>query len=170
MEKLCEISEKDNTTENGNVTQGLVDSNRKNIADPETKDDAKGDDSGITSKYKYVYFLVLTALINGLMNGVLPSIKTYSCLPYGNEVYHLSATLHKIANPVASFAPFFIPVSSTLSISLLSAVWLVISGFILWTAATSPTPILVGTAAGDAIVVRRSSLPFRKKNHLPFSI
>ena len=37
MEKLCEISEKDNTTENGNVTQGLVDSNRKNIADPENQ-------------------------------------------------------------------------------------------------------------------------------------
>jgi riboflavin transporter 2 len=35
-----------------------------------------------------------------ISNGFFPSIATYSSLPFGNTVYHLSATLHAMANPV----------------------------------------------------------------------
>ncbi|KAK3085748.1 hypothetical protein FSP39_008119 [Pinctada imbricata] len=107
----------------------------------------------IIPKSKYLYFLVLTAGINGISNGVLPSVQTYSCLPYGNEVYHLAVTLANIANPVACFIAFFVPVTSSLVISLLTVLGLGTSGFLLLTAATSPTPVLVGTTAGNIIVV-----------------
>ena len=110
--------------------------------------------SEIIPKSKYIYFLVLTAGINGISNGVLPSIQTYSCLPYGNEVYHLAVTLANIANPVACFIAFFIPVSSSFLISLLTIFGIGTSGFLLLTAATSPTPVLVGTTAGEVVVVR----------------
>ena len=36
-------------------------------------------------------------------------LQTYSCLPYGNTVYHLSATLHAMANPLMAFFAFFVP-------------------------------------------------------------
>ena len=34
----------------------------------------------------YMVLLLLTAWVNGLANGVLPSIQSYSCLPYGIDV------------------------------------------------------------------------------------
>ena len=37
-------------------------------------------------KSHYLLLLLLTAWINALGNGVLPSIQSYSCLPYGIEV------------------------------------------------------------------------------------
>ena len=37
-------------------------------------------------KCVYLVLLLLVAWLNGLSNGVLPSIQSYSCLPYGIEV------------------------------------------------------------------------------------
>jgi riboflavin transporter 2 len=42
-------------------------------------------------------------------NGAFPAIQTYSCLPYGNTIYHLSVTLHAMANPMMAFFAFFVP-------------------------------------------------------------
>ncbi|MEE6527931.1 hypothetical protein FKM82_029701, partial [Ascaphus truei] len=50
-----------------------------------------------------VYLLVLLGVSNALTNGVLPSVQTYSCLPYGGDTYHLSVVLSNIANPAACF-------------------------------------------------------------------
>lgn len=55
-----------------------------------------------------VYLLVLLGVSNALTNGVLPSVQSYSCLPYGSEAYHLSVVLSNIANPVACFAAMFL--------------------------------------------------------------
>lgn len=53
-----------------------------------------------------IYFLVVW--VNALTNGLLPSVQTYSCMPYGNLAYHLSAALASVANPVAcTIAMFF---------------------------------------------------------------
>lgn len=54
----------------------------------------------------YIYFLVVW--VNSATNGLLPSVQTYSCMPYGNLAYHLSAALASVANPVAcTIAMFF---------------------------------------------------------------
>lgn len=54
----------------------------------------------------FIYFLVVW--VNAATNGVLPSVQTYSCMPYGNLAYHLSAALASVANPVAcTIAMFF---------------------------------------------------------------
>ncbi|KAH1178058.1 hypothetical protein KIL84_011760 [Mauremys mutica] len=50
-----------------------------------------------------IYLLVLLGVSNALTNGVLPSVQSYSCLPYGSTAYHLSVVLSNIANPVACF-------------------------------------------------------------------
>lgn len=55
-----------------------------------------------------IYLLVLLGVSNALTNGVLPSVQTYSCLPYGNTAYHLSVVFSNIANPVACFIAMFL--------------------------------------------------------------
>lgn len=55
----------------------------------------------------FIYSVV--AFVNALTNGVLPSVQTYSCLPYGPVAYHLSATLSSVASPLACFLPIFLP-------------------------------------------------------------
>lgn len=54
----------------------------------------------------FIYFLVVW--VNSATNGLLPSVQTYSCMPYGNLAYHLSAALASVANPVACTLAMFI--------------------------------------------------------------
>ncbi|KTF72715.1 hypothetical protein cypCar_00030654 [Cyprinus carpio] len=47
-----------------------------------------------------IYLLLLLGLSNALTNGVLPSVQSFSCLPYGSMTFHLSVVLGNIANPL----------------------------------------------------------------------
>ena len=97
--------------------------------------------------------LLLQAAISLLANGVLPSVQSYSVLPYGNVAFHLVATLSLMANPVACAVLYLAPVKR----SAAAAGWAALGGlcavYLLVTAARSPTPPLQGTAAGEALVV-----------------
>merc|ERR1712013_685445 len=57
-------------------------------------------------QYNIYLLLVLQCLVCFLSNGALPSIQSYSCLPYGNTVYHLAVTLSAMANPCMAFLAF----------------------------------------------------------------
>ncbi|XP_056015433.1 solute carrier family 52, riboflavin transporter, member 3-A-like isoform X4 [Ostrea edulis] len=105
------------------------------------------------SKSQYAYFLILTAFLNSLTNSILPSIQTFSCMPYGISAYHLTAALFNISNPVACFIAMFHSASSSIFISFLSFLGSVTAAIILYTAAASPTPLLVGTQAGEALIM-----------------
>lgn len=59
------------------------------------------------AKLAFIYLLI--AWVSSLTNGVLPSVQSYSCLPYGNTAYHLSATLSSMANPLACIVAMFLP-------------------------------------------------------------
>lgn len=65
---------------------------------------------GTYSSFELVFIFVVLAWVNALTNGVLPSVQTYSCMPYGNKAYHLAATMGAVANPVACFIAVFIPI------------------------------------------------------------
>lgn len=54
-----------------------------------------------------IYLLALLAVSNALTNGVLPSIQSFSCLPYSSMTFHLSVVLGNIANPLACFLAMF---------------------------------------------------------------
>ena len=105
------------------------------------------------SRGGYFYFLVLTGWINALTNGVLPSIQSYACLPYGSQSYHLAVTLANIANPLACFIAFFLPVKSQTIIGVVTSVGSLISVYILLLAAYSPEPPLVDTVGGSILAV-----------------
>ena len=55
-----------------------------------------------------IYMLSLLAVSNALTNGVLPSVQSFSCLPYGTMAFHLSVVLGNIANPLACFLAMFV--------------------------------------------------------------
>lgn len=54
-----------------------------------------------------IYLLI--TWVSALTNGVLPSVQSYSCLPYGHTTYHLAATLSSMANPLACVVAMFLP-------------------------------------------------------------
>ncbi|XP_060099126.1 solute carrier family 52, riboflavin transporter, member 2 [Heteronotia binoei] len=100
-----------------------------------------------------IYLLVLLAVSSALTNGVLPSVQSYSCLPYGGMAYHLSVVLSNIANPVACFAAMFLLCRSSLGLGLLSALGGVFGIYLMVLAAFSPCPPLVDSPVGVALVV-----------------
>uniref|UniRef100_A0A4W3H583 Riboflavin transporter n=1 Tax=Callorhinchus milii TaxID=7868 RepID=A0A4W3H583_CALMI len=97
-------------------------------------------------------FLVL-AWVNGLTNAVLPSVQSYSCLPYGSLAYHLSATLGAMANPLACFLAMFLPSRSLRLMLLLTVTGTTIGAYIMGMAVLSPCPWLVHTHTGTALMV-----------------
>uniref|UniRef100_A0A670ZCI5 Riboflavin transporter n=1 Tax=Pseudonaja textilis TaxID=8673 RepID=A0A670ZCI5_PSETE len=104
-----------------------------------------------------IYLLGLLGVSNALTNGVLPSVQSYSCLPYGNTAFHLSVVFGNIANPVACFVAMFL-LSRPWGIggrdtSIISAAGCVFGAYLMGLAALSPCPPLQGSHVGVALVV-----------------
>ncbi|XP_036041259.1 solute carrier family 52, riboflavin transporter, member 3 [Onychomys torridus] len=99
----------------------------------------------------FIYSVV--AFVNALTNGVLPSVQTYSCLPYGPVAYHLSATLSSMASPLACFLPTFLPNRSLSFLGLLTVLGTSFGAYNMAMAAMSPCPILQGHWGGEVLIV-----------------
>ncbi|KAK7887152.1 hypothetical protein WMY93_026773 [Mugilogobius chulae] len=84
---------------------------------------------------------------------VLPSVQTYSCLPYGNQAYHLAATMAAVANPVACFIAMFVPQRSLILMGVLTLCGTGFASYIMAMAAMSPCPLLVHSTTGSTIIV-----------------
>ncbi|XP_059177731.1 solute carrier family 52, riboflavin transporter, member 3-like [Physella acuta] len=102
---------------------------------------------------KYIMFMLFTFWLNALSNGVMFSIQTYSCLPYGLDVYHLSITLSCISNPLACLVCIFLTMRSLAKTSWMTSVATLFAVYIIYTAARSPDPPLVGYISGSIITV-----------------
>nr|XP_061802721.1 solute carrier family 52, riboflavin transporter, member 3-A-like [Nerophis lumbriciformis] len=99
----------------------------------------------------FIYFLVVW--VNGATNGVLPSVQTYSCMPYGNLAYHLSASLASVANPVACTVAVFFQNRSLVILGVLTLLGTGFGSYNMAMAALSPCPLLQGSVAGEVIIV-----------------
>lgn len=74
---------------------------------------AKQSSSFGTGSYSWMqvfYIFGILAWTNALTNAVLPSVQSYSCIPYGNNIYHLSAIMAAVSNPLACFIAMFFPI------------------------------------------------------------
>ena len=105
-----------------------------------------------SSKLEFFTLLAIQTYVCFLSNGAFPSIQTYSCLPYGNTVYHLAVTLNAMANPIMAFAAFFIPCKKIKTIGMLTGIGSIFGGFILATALNSPS-MLLGQDFGGFLTV-----------------
>ncbi|XP_063054800.1 riboflavin transporter 2-like [Engraulis encrasicolus] len=108
---------------------------------------------GTYSRLEVVFIFVVLAWVNALTNAVLPSVQSYSCLPYGNQAYHLAATMAAVANPLACFIAMFAPIRSLLLMALLTVTGTGFGAYIMAMAALSPCPLLVHSASGTALIV-----------------
>ncbi|XP_048338518.1 solute carrier family 52, riboflavin transporter, member 2 [Sphaerodactylus townsendi] len=100
-----------------------------------------------------VYIFGLLAWVNALTNGTLPAVQSYSCLPYGDLAYHLSATLAALANPLACFLGMFLPNRSLVLLGALSVAGSLLACYIMAVAVLSPCPPLLHLPAGVILIV-----------------
>jgi riboflavin transporter 2 len=105
------------------------------------------------SKHDFYYLLALQGVVCLVGNGILPSIQSYSSLPYGNGAYHLVITLSTIASPVACFLAFFVPHHSIRQILVLTVFTGLLGVYATVTALMSPTPPLLNTDVGVWLIV-----------------
>uniref|UniRef100_A0A4W4DR80 Riboflavin transporter n=1 Tax=Electrophorus electricus TaxID=8005 RepID=A0A4W4DR80_ELEEL len=104
-----------------------------------------------TRELTFVYFMVVWA--NGATNGLLPSVQTFSCMPYGNLAYHLSAALASVANPLACIIAMLAPKRSLVFLGVLCLLGTGFGGYNMAMAAMSPCPLLQDAPAGQAAIV-----------------
>ncbi|KAM6924620.1 solute carrier family 52, riboflavin transporter, member 3-A [Xenentodon cancila] len=105
------------------------------------------------SMYELTYIYLLVVWVNAATNGVLPSVQTYSCIPYGNLAYHLSAALSSVANPVACTIAMFFQNRSLIFLGGLTVLGTGFGGYNMAMAAMSPCPLLHGSPVGEAVIV-----------------
>lgn len=105
------------------------------------------------SKFTYYFLLIMMAVVCFLGNGTLPSIQSYSCLPYGSIAYHLTVTLSSISGPLAMSLGFFVKTPEVRLLKYLTVTILALSGFVLYLAAKSPHPPLQYSWMGELMVV-----------------
>lgn len=105
-------------------------------------------------KSVFIYLLTLQAWVCALSNGALPSIQSYSCLPYGNTAYHFAVTLSAMANPLSCLIAYFLPITNVCLIAMFAFLGTSVSAYIIALAALSPVPPLIGYPSGETLMVR----------------
>ncbi|VVC32726.1 Hypothetical protein CINCED_3A010569 [Cinara cedri] len=128
--------------------------------------------SNITKVNNHLNKLLLAILgvIVFFANGLLPSIQSYSCLPYGYMAYHLATNLSNIANPIACFIAYYTNRTSKHVIFILCSVCLISIIYMLMTAFTSPTSPLYNTNTGAILIVFMWVLFFGCASYVKLSI
>ncbi|XP_047461221.1 riboflavin transporter 2 [Mugil cephalus] len=109
--------------------------------------------SGSYSWMQVLYIFVILGWVNALSNVVLPSVQSYSCMPYGNNAYHLAATLAALSNPLACFIAMFLSVRSLLLMGALTVLGSGVGAYIMSMAVLSPCPLLVNDSSGGVVIV-----------------
>ncbi|NXX11091.1 S52A3 protein, partial [Podargus strigoides] len=121
-------------------------------------EDSKGPGDILPEKVSYplgklTFIYLLIAWVSALTNGVLPSVQSYSCLPYGNTAYHLAATLSSMANPLACIVAMLLPSRSLALLGTLTMAGMGFGAYNMAIAVMSPCPLLQQSQWGDAIIV-----------------
>ncbi|KAM7411381.1 hypothetical protein PAMA_021398 [Pampus argenteus] len=109
----------------------------------------------------FIYFMVVW--VNAAANGLLPSVQTYSCMPYGSLAYHLSAALASVANPVACTIAMFFQNRSLVFLGVLTTLGTGFGSYNMAMAAMSPCPLLQGSAVGEMIIVSETTCCVRDR-------
>ncbi|CAK8676021.1 unnamed protein product [Clavelina lepadiformis] len=118
-------------------------------------DQQKPPSSGVPSlnNRSFFYLLCLVLWANIVTNGVLPSISSYTCIPYGQTAYHFAITLGNLANPLACFLAMFVTTRHYQGIGCWSFLGTAFGIYLFYLALQSPCPPLVNSFAGPFIMV-----------------
>lgn len=105
------------------------------------------------SSHQLTVIYLLVVLVNAATNGLLPSVQTYSCMPYGNLAYHLSAALSSVANPLACTVAMFFQNRSLFFLGALTVLGTGFGSYNMVMAVMSPCPLFQGTVLGEILIV-----------------
>ncbi|KTF72717.1 hypothetical protein cypCar_00030653 [Cyprinus carpio] len=109
--------------------------------------------TGTHTWMQVIYIYIILAWVTALTNTGLPSVQSYSCLPYGDQAYHWSATMANVANPIACFISMFYTQRSLVLMGVLTSIGSLIGVYIMGMAVLSPCPLLVNETSGAVIIV-----------------
>jgi len=131
---------------------------REKIRTPPDDDDGHqttgvGGTDNNRSRRLSVSLLAVQGAIVFFANGLLPSIQSFSCLPYGYMAYHFATNLSNIANPVACFVAYYTNRTSKTVIYMLCSICVVSTLYMLMTAFMSPSPPLRNSTTGIILIV-----------------
>lgn len=126
-----------------------------NKRDEDSVDQSRTEEtSRIISRTSYRYLIGLTGILSVFCNAVLPSIQSFSTLPYGNAAYHFSVVFSLMANPIADLVGFFVPRRTIKLINTLVVVISVPAVYIFVISLMSPNPPLMDNIMGAILTVR----------------
>lgn len=126
------------------------------IAEDKAEDKVKEETSILAPSWFSVFVLMM--VLNALMNGVMPSIQSYSSRPYGTRAHHLATTLGAMANPIACMAGIWLRPMPLPFLAAMLSLTIAPLGFILATALLSPIPPLFDSAGGEVLIVSINSI------------
>lgn len=96
----------------------------------------------LISTKSYRYLMTLTGVLSIICNSVLPSIQSFSTLPYSTATHHYSAIFSLMANPIADIIRLYTPERTVKGITCLVGVLAIPATYIFVIALMSPTPPL----------------------------
>ncbi|CAD5220666.1 unnamed protein product [Bursaphelenchus okinawaensis] len=105
--------------------------------------------NGITD----VVLLCMIAIVNGSLNGLMPSIASFVTLPYSPNTYSWSLTICAIFQPVGSFVSFFLKARNVKVMIATCTVTVVAVALCIILAFQSPNPWLVNSSIGSAFAI-----------------
>ena len=100
-----------------------------------------------------IILLLMITWVNGLTNGVLPSIQSYACIPYGHMIYNLSTKLSILVSPLTSLTTFFLPVPNMAVLHSLNLIGSFTTAYQISLAVMSPNPPFQYQPIGAILVV-----------------
>ncbi|XP_012535354.1 riboflavin transporter 2 [Monomorium pharaonis] len=103
--------------------------------------------------FRKFYLYILIGVCCFFSNGFLPSIQSYSCLPYGHLAYQLSIVCSQFVNPLACFLTIWIMASDIKIINCLSLLSLIAGCYVISVALLSPTPPLQKSTVGIGLII-----------------
>ncbi|XP_063780824.1 solute carrier family 52, riboflavin transporter, member 3-B-like [Pseudophryne corroboree] len=139
----------------GKTRQGKRVEQRPMMVQDEAGGEARKDSRqlGRYSVWEKIFIYLVLAWVNALTNAILPAVMTYSCIPYGGHVYHLTAALASMANPLACGLAMCLTSRSLLTVGGLAAIGSIIGSYIMSMAVLSPCPPLLHGNIGGILIV-----------------
>jgi hypothetical protein len=101
----------------------------------------------------FTRFLLFNAFNSTIAYGFLPSLSTYSLLPYGQKTFYYSSVVLPIAYPLALLSRLRWKIVSSRIIAILLIANCALSAFIFVIAAQSPCPWWADTMHGTLIII-----------------
>lgn len=108
----------------------------------------------VLEKKSLVHLLAIQTYACALTNGILPSIQSYSCQPYGQLTYNLTVKLASVFSLTACFCAFYFKTKVNLKIITYAATFSIIFViYIIYTAVLSPNPPLQDEILGKILIL-----------------